>query len=184
MADFKANYQATEMPCRHLALQAASSLFIYLPKYKEDTRDLDNITQLQLAAFASLGFLGLNSNSPLGLSHTLGYALGSPYGIPHGVTSTLTLGHVVRLKAEDPKAAQQLSRMLPFLGENKSGDDETDARRVGERILQLVTDLGLETNLRSYHVNEDQAPIIAERATKLTSGPVYDRVLSLVKTLY
>lgn len=167
-----------------MALQAASSLFINLPKYNQNPRDLDTITQLQLAAFASYGFLGLNIHGPLGLSHSLGYAIGSPYGIPHGVTSTLTLGHVVKLKAEDPEAANQLSKMLPFLGESKSGNNEKDAKLVGDKILQLVSDLGLTTNLKNYKVADEEAPIIVERATKQKDGPVYDKVLALVKGLY
>lgn len=155
-----------------------------MPRYRQNVRDLDVITSLQLAAFSSLGFLGQNVHGPLGLSHTLGYALGSPYGIPHGVTSTLTLGHVVKLKAQEPEAATQLARLLPFLGESRSGDDRKDAEIVGDRILRLVQDLGLATNLESYGVGRDQASLIVERATKKTSGPLFDKVLALVHGLY
>ena len=110
-------YHPTATELKHLMnLQAASNLFVYLPRYKRDPKDIDTITSLQLAAFASLGYLGLNLKGGLGLSHTLGYALGSPYQIPHGVTSCLTLGHVVKLKAEDLKAASAISRILPFIG--------------------------------------------------------------------
>ena len=123
-------------------------------------------------------------HGPLGLSHTLGYALGSPYSIPHGVTSTLTLGHVVRLRAEEPEKAAQLARLLPFLGEGRSGDDKADAQNVGDRILGLVKDLGIQKTLKDYGVGDDQAPIIVERATKAKEGPVFDKVLQLVKGLY
>lgn len=168
-----------------MALQAASSLFIHLPKYRADPTDLDTITALQIAAFASLGFLGLNMKPPLGLSHTLGYALGSPYGIPHGVTSTLTLGHVAKLKAdENAFNASQLARMLPFIGESRSGDDVADAKKVGDKILQLVKDLGIKKTLKDYNVGADQGPIIVERASKLTEGPQYEKILELVKGLY
>ena len=74
---------STEMPCRQMALYAAGELFKNLPKYKADPKNEDVITRLQLAAFASLGFLALNVKGGLGLSHALGYALGSPYQIPH-----------------------------------------------------------------------------------------------------
>lgn len=74
---------STEMPCRQMALYAAGELFKNLPLYKADPKNEDVITRLQLAAFASLGFLALNVKGGLGLSHTLGYALGSPYQIPH-----------------------------------------------------------------------------------------------------
>lgn len=168
-----------------MALQAASSLFIHLPKYRANPSDLDTITALQIAAFGSLGFLGLNNKPPLGLSHTLGYALGSPYSIPHGVTSTLTLGHVAKLKADESAFnASQLARLLPFIGESRSGDDVADAKKVGDKILQLVKDLGIKKTLKDYNVGADQAPIIVERASRLKEGPQFERILELVKGLY
>jgi len=50
-----------------------------------------------------LGFLGQNMKGSFSLSHTMGYALGSPYSIPHGITSCLTLGHVMKLKAHSSR---------------------------------------------------------------------------------
>jgi alcohol dehydrogenase class IV len=179
-------YHPTATELMHLmALQAASNLFVYLPRYKRDPKDLDTITTLQLAAFASLGLMGLNLKGSLGLSHTLGYALGSPYQIPHGITSCLTLGHVVKLKAEDPVAASAVSRLLPFIGGTRTGYDKPDAEQVGDMILKLVSDLGLKTTLTEKGVGKEQVPIIVERATGgLKSGPVYDKVQSLVEGLY
>jgi alcohol dehydrogenase class IV len=175
---------ATEMPARWLTLQAAASLFENLPKYKADPKNEDTITKLQLAAFASLGFLGYNIKGGLGLSHALGYALGSPYDIPHGITSCLTLGHVVKLKANDSSAADQISRLLPFIGESASGDSKRDAEKVGDRILKLVRDLGLDSDLSKYKVGQDQIPVITKRATGQESGDVYNAVEELVKGLF
>lgn len=175
---------ASEMPARWLTLQAAGSFFEDLVKYKNNPKDEDIITKLQLAAFASLGFLGYNIKGGLGLSHALGYALGSPYSIPHGITSCLTLGHVVKLQAQNPAAAEQVARLLPFLGEPKSGDAAKDAAKVGDRILQLVKDLGLDSDLRNYKVGKDQIPVITKRATGQESGDLYDKVEGLVKGLF
>lgn len=170
---------------RLMCLQAASGLFIYLPKYKQNPKDQDVITQLQIAAYASLGYLGLNTKGPLGLSHTLGYALGSPYKIPHGVTSCLTLGHVVKLKAEDPASAEQIARMAPFIGLSRTGNDQEDAKQVGQAILDLVQNLGLKTSLTERGVEHDQVPIIVKRATGGQEiGPLVDKVTALVKGLY
>ncbi|KAF2433577.1 maleylacetate reductase [Tothia fuscella] len=179
-------YHPTATEIMHLmALQAASSLFTYLPKYKHDPKNEDVITQLQLAAFISLGFMGLNVKGSLGLSHTLGYALGSPYSIPHGITSCLTLGHVVKLKAQDPAAASEIARMLPFIGKSRSGNDREDAIEVGNSILQLVQSLSLKTTLTERGVGEDQVSIIVKRATGgLEDGPLYDKVADLVRNLY
>lgn len=175
---------STEVPCRKMALSAAADLFEYLPKYKADPKNEDIITRLQLASYASLGFLGLNVKGGLGLSHALGYALGSPYGIPHGITSCLTLGHVVKLKSQDAAAASQIARMAPFIGVQKTGDDAKDAEAVGQAILNLVEKLGLKSDLKEYKVGEDQKPVITKTATRSESGPVYDAVYKLVEGLY
>ncbi|KAH7070908.1 hypothetical protein FB567DRAFT_564568 [Paraphoma chrysanthemicola] len=175
---------ASEMPARWLTLQAAASLFEHLPSYKANPKDEDTITKLQLSAFASLGFLGYNIKGGLGLSHALGYALGSPYSIPHGITSCLTLGHVIKLKAADPEAAEQIARLLPFLGEALSGDHRKDAERVGDKVLQLVKDLGLDNDLSNYKVAKDEISVITKRATGQESGRVYDDVEGLVKGLF
>jgi alcohol dehydrogenase class IV len=175
---------ATEVPARWIDLQAAATLIEELPKYKKNPKDEDTITKLQLAAFASLGFLGTNIKGGLGLSHGLGYALGSPYMIPHGITSCLTLGHVVKLKAEDPAAAEQVARLLPFIGDKRSGDDKTDAEKVGDAILKLVSDLGLSKTLSDYKVGRDQIPIITQRASGQESGPFFEKLKALVEGLY
>ncbi|EME38487.1 hypothetical protein DOTSEDRAFT_75874 [Dothistroma septosporum NZE10] len=176
---------STEMPCRQMALSAAGDLFGYLPKYKQNPKDEQVITKLQLAAFASLGFLALNIKGALGLSHALGYALGSPYQIPHGITSCLTLGHVVKLKAQaSNEDAAQLARMAPFIGIAKSGDDKKDAVAVGDAILQLVKDLDLKTTLTEKGVGKDQVHTITKLATRQESGPQYDAVKQLVENLF
>lgn len=174
---------ATEVPAKQLALTAAAGLFTYLPKYKADPKDQENITRLQLAAFSSLFPLGLNLVGNLGLSHSLGYALGSPYGIPHGITSCLTLANVVKLKANNPKEAEKIARILPFIGQNRSGNDREDATNVGDAIAKLVEELGLETNLRKYNVGEDQIPKIVKLATRTQEGELYDNVSALVRKI-
>ncbi|KAI5208038.1 Dehydroquinate synthase-like protein [Aureobasidium subglaciale] len=176
---------STEVPCRQMALIAAHDLFTYLPKYKSNPKDEDIITKLQLASYASLGFLGLNVKGGLGLSHTLGYALGSPYGIPHGITSCMTLGHVVKLKAStDASAASQISRLCPFFALTKSGDDVKDGEAVGEAILKLVESLGLNSTLTEYKVDEKEAHTITKTCTRAESGKQYDAVMELVKNLW
>ncbi|KAH9869008.1 hypothetical protein J1614_008085 [Plenodomus biglobosus] len=175
---------ATEMPARWCCLQAASSLFTHLPQYKASPKDEDTITKLQLAAFASLAFLGTNIKGGLGLSHALGYALGSPYGIPHGITSCLTLGRVVKLKAREPEVAAQIARLLPLLGEAGSSDVGKDAERVGDRVLELVKGLGLDSDLSAFGVGRGEISLITKRATGTESGDAYDAVKELVEGLW
>jgi alcohol dehydrogenase class IV len=180
------NPAATEAPSKPLSLTSIQALFEYLPKYKANPKDEDIITKCMLAAFTSLYPMGVNVIGGIGLSHSLGYALGSPFGIPHGITSCLTLGKVVKLKAEDPEAAEQIARILPFIGLSASGDNKKDAEKVGDAIIDLVKRLGLETNLKEYKVGEDQLCKITKMGTggKDPSDPLYKKVEGLVKTLY
>lgn len=169
------NATATEMPAQWMALHAVRSLFTNLPKYKANPKDEQIINHLFLAAYASLGFLGGNMKGGLGLSHTMGYALGSPYGIPHGITSCMTLGHVVKIKAQaDPKDAAAVTKVLPMLpspyAAQPSGDAVKDAEVVGDAILKLVDDLGFTTTLTEKGVGRDEIDTILGRATGGLSG--------------
>ena len=173
---------STEMPAKAMALSAIEALFTYLPKAKNDPKNEEYITRLQLAAFNSLFSVGTGIAKGMGLSHSLGYALGSPYGIPHGITSCLTLAGVVRLKAEKADNAAQLARILPFIGQTKSGDNKADAIKVGDAIDELINGLGLGSTLKQYGVGEDQIPKVAKLATKSEEGELYEKVSSLVRS--
>ena len=157
---------ASLMPAQWSGLMAIKELFDLLPKYQKNPKDEQVITRLFLAAYSSLGFLGQNVKGGLGLSHTMGYALGSPYGIPHGITSCMTLGNVVELKARlSGDDAAKVANILPFLGETASGDALKDAEKVGDRINGLVKDLGFKTTLTEKGVGRDEVDIIVKRAT-------------------
>lgn len=95
---------ACMMPWKAMACWALGVLFEYLPRIAACSDDLQErdlgrvvgpgsthqgegdidgmLAMLMLAAFASSGFRGANFGGGMGLSHSLGHALGSPYGIP------------------------------------------------------------------------------------------------------
>lgn len=76
---------ASEMPWKALASWALTTLAETLPTSKSihGTEEADDFTtKLHLAAFASSGLRGSNFGGGMGLSHSLGHALGSPYDIP------------------------------------------------------------------------------------------------------
>ncbi|RSL71868.1 hypothetical protein CEP54_001013 [Fusarium duplospermum] len=178
---------ASEVPWKGLAQWALGVLVECLPAadkiHGDDTAD-DITTKLQLAAFASSGLRGSNFRGGMGLSHSLGHALGSPYGIPHGETSCLTLGPVLRHKAEaDEAAAQQISRLLPALGGNRRGGDARgEAIEVAQRVEALVRELGLEQpSLSARGVDRDQVAVIARRAS---GGEPSKEILALVESLF
>jgi alcohol dehydrogenase class IV len=177
---------ASEVPCRSSCAAAVRDLFTYLPKAREDPQNEDTITRLYLAAFNSLFFLGKNTKGSLGLSHTFGYALGSPYQIPHGVTSCLTLGHVVKAKtAQSEENAKRCADLLPMIGGSRTSDDVKDGNAVGDAIIDLVQKLGLKTTLTEYGVSKDQVDVICQRATGgQKEGEQYEAVKKIVLTLY
>ncbi|KAL6716881.1 hypothetical protein ACLMJK_004793 [Lecanora helva] len=178
---------ATEMPWKAMATWAFGTLVDGLPKVREDgSEEEDDLrTRLMLAAFASSGFRGRNFKGGMGLSHSLGYALGSPYTIPHGETSCLTLGEVVKLKAKSRKDAQQIARLLPSIGGEQSNDVLADGQEVGNRINDLVIALGLRQTLTERSVGKDQIPTIVARSTGgAAGGPLYDEVTNLVEALF
>ncbi|KAH8809217.1 putative Maleylacetate reductase [Xylogone sp. PMI_703] len=179
---------AAEMPWKALAQWAASELFECLPKARDAHPEDDTLTvRLMLAAYASSGLKGENLKGGMGLSHSLGHALGSPYSIPHGITSCMTLGKVVRLKAnESPEDARQIARLLPAAGGHTTGDDRRDAIEVGDRIIALVNDLGLgSSSLSDFGVSRDEMLIIAQRALGgVNNGSLHDQVKKLVQTLF
>lgn len=183
---------ATWVPTKVMALNAISQLFRLLPQYAADPTNENTITACYLAVYASLGFFGQNIQGGLGLSHSLGYALGSPYGIGHGYTSCMSLPPVVKLKARECKDnAGAIASILPFIGEERSGNDIADADLVSKRISDLVEQIGLKTNLTIEGVNQDEIDIICARATRLPFGgespeerKLWNSVKELVSTLW
>lgn len=173
---------ATEVSAKQLALTAIVGLFEYLPKAKADPKNEDVITRLFLAAFSSLYPIGQKIVGGLGLSHSIGYALGSPYGIPHRITSCLTLSSVVKLKAKNPEDATHLAKALHFIGRGRRGNETNDVIRFADAIESLVKGLGLESNLAEYGVGEDQIPTIAKLATKSEGGGLFDSVSAIVRS--
>jgi 3-oxoacid CoA-transferase len=137
---------ASEIPTKRLALEAIRDLFTYLPLSKSDPSDADVRQKLFLAAYASL-FPFLYTGG-VGLSHSIGHALGATYSIPHGITSCLTLSPVVKLKAKTrPEEAKMIARAIPYIGKESTGSVEGDADAVGDAIAGLVEGLGHKSTL-------------------------------------
>jgi alcohol dehydrogenase class IV len=134
------------VPTKRLALTAITDLFLYLPQSKSSPKDADVRQKLFLACYASL-FPFLYTGG-VGLSHSIGHALGATYEIPHGITSCLSLAPVVAFKAKtQPNEAKMIARVLPAIGKKSEGSDEKDALEVSKAIAGLVEELGHKTSL-------------------------------------
>lgn len=134
-----------------LAYASIADLFKYLPISKRDPKDVNARQKLQIAAWHSLFPYRQedNAKSALGLSHGLGYMLGSPYNIGHGMTSCIALGPVVRYQSTHATQPQKerLARVLSVIGETSSGDTDRDVAAVADAIDGLVKTLGLDQGL-------------------------------------
>ncbi|KAF3046408.1 hypothetical protein E8E12_007920 [Didymella heteroderae] len=176
---------ASEVPTKRLCLEAIKDLFTYLPQSKTNPNDAGVRSKLFLACYASL-FPFLFSGG-VGLSHSIGHAIGASYAIPHGVTSCLSLAPVVRLKASNPNEAKQIARIVPYIGKETTGDYSKDAHVVADAIANLVEELGLKTTLTAYHVptGDEEEDAIASRALHGDKGHNdFANLKQIIRALY
>jgi len=141
-----------------LALEAIRKLFAYLPHSKSHPDDLDARTELQLAAWMS--FFG-EVNTPMGLSHNLGRRIGASYDVPHGITSCITLPHVMHAFA--PIYTNPLDKIAQAIGLLSEDLDSVQiARAAADAVSGLIAQLGLPQRLRDVDVPESDLHTIAE----------------------
>lgn len=140
-----------------LALEAIRKLFAYLQYSKAQPDDLNARTELQLASWMS--FFG-EVNTPMGLSHNLGRRIGASYNVPHGITSCITLPHVMRAFAS--RYAKQLARITQALGLLHEESDEVQiALTAADAVSGFVAQLELPQKLSDVGVGESELPRIA-----------------------
>ncbi|KAH6705402.1 hypothetical protein BKA61DRAFT_646467 [Leptodontidium sp. MPI-SDFR-AT-0119] len=175
---------AAEVPTKRLALEAIRDLFTYLPKSKTNPEDVDVRQKLFLACYAAL-FPFLYTGG-VGLSHSIGHALGATYNIPHGITSCLTLAPVVALKAKTkPDEARMIARVIPYIGKTSEGSDEKDSLVVSQAIAGLVEVLGHKTSLTEYKVPPgEEEPIALHALVGGKEHPDFENLINIVHNLY
>ncbi len=140
-----------------LALEAIRRLFEYLPQCKAHPEDTEIRTELQLASWMS--FFD-EVNTPMGLSHNLGRRIGASYSVPHGITSCITLPHVMHALA--PHYTHALAQIAYALHIVPSKTDELEAAyRAADAVSDLIRRLGLPQWLRDVGVNESELHAIA-----------------------
>lgn len=140
-----------------LALEAIRKLFAYLPYSKAHPDDLNARTELQIAAWMS--FFG-EVNTPMGLSHNLGRRIGASYDVPHGITSCITLPHVMRAFA--PIYTEPLDKIAQAVGLIHEDLDRVQiAATAADAVSGFIAQLGLPQRLRDVGVPESELSTIA-----------------------
>ena len=161
-----------------LALEAIRKLFTYLPHSKAHPDDFDARTELQLAAWMS--FFG-EVNTPMGLSHNLGRRIGASYDIPHGITSCITLPHVMRAFASIYTGPlDKIAQATGLLPEDL--DRVQIANAAADAVSGLIAQLGLPQRLRDVGVPESELQTIA--ATTPSRELNADEVETLLKEMW
>lgn len=130
-----------------LALAALRMLAQNLPLTAEDPGNLSAALLCQQGAWMSL--VGVH-NVPVGLSHAIGHQLGA-IGVPHGVTSCITLPHVMRFF--EPQTQDQQRMMAEELAGARGA---VGAGSAAEEIEALFTELKVPRTISQFGVGHDR----------------------------
>jgi maleylacetate reductase len=116
---------------------------------KADPADLEARLECQFGMWLAIS--GAGSGRGMGASHAIGHTLGGSYGVPHGITSCVTLPAVLAWSAM--AATPQQAVVTELLGAPGPAS---------EAVRDLVTGLGLPSDLKSVGIRREQFQAIAE----------------------
>ena len=139
-----------------LALESLKLIFRSLPKAYAKGSDLNARYEMSLAAFmAGLAF----SNSMLNAGHAIAYTYSHKYKLPHGLACGIATPYVLRYNV--PKITDKVVTIAKVIGETV--DDPYEAgERVAKRIVDLIKQIEMPSNLREIGVKEEELPQFAE----------------------
>lgn len=168
------------------ALHATRLLFRYLPASAAEPENLSYRVQCQQGAFLSIAATG---NGGTSLSHAIGHYLGSWFDVPHGITSCITLPHVMEFVLD--AAMGPLARFAEAAGATEPGMSEQErARAAIAAVRGLVRRFDLPSRLLDVGVDREELPRVAEaimhdRGVSSSPRPVTSaEVLGLLGQMY
>jgi alcohol dehydrogenase class IV len=154
-----------QLICDTLAARAIKVLRRHLlPSFKgPGYEQVTHRGMCQLGAWMSIfGMI----NTRLGISHALGHQIGSRWDVPHGVTSCITVPHVMRFMAQ--RAPQRFEAIaegfeIPF----DSANPGPAAMQCAERAAEFIREIGVPTRLSEAGVPRSELaeiiePVLAE----------------------
>ena len=120
--------------------------------------ELEHRVQCQLAAW--LSNFGMSSNSRGGISHALGHQIGPMWNVPHGITSCITLPHVMRLMAG--VAADRFAPIAQgFEVRFDPRSPRSSAMECADRTAKFIGKFDVPTRLRDVGVPREEISRIA-----------------------
>ena len=119
--------------------------------------ELEHRMQCQLAAWLSI--FGM-TNTRAGISHALGHQIGPYWNVPHGVTSCLTLPHVMRFMADI--AADRFGPIAEGFGVRFDRDNpRSSALECADRAARFIGKFEVPTRLRDVGIAREEISRIA-----------------------
>lgn len=141
---------------RALSYQAIRMIGESLPLVAGQGENIEARENMALASYmAGVAF----SNAGLGLVHAMAHQIGARYHIPHGMANSLMLPSVMSFNELVCK------RDFFDIGLALTGEI-INSRDTIEFIRQLISDLGLPTNLAAIGAKEEDFELMAENALK------------------
>jgi alcohol dehydrogenase len=172
-----------------LAAKAIKLLFAHLPASIK-TSGAESLTHrgyCQMAAWFSI-FGGMNTR--FGVSHALGHQIGPKWNVAHGVTSCITLPHVMRFMADI--APDRFGPIAEGLGVRYEGANaRMAALECADRVAQFIAQFDVPHSLKEAGVPRgEMAQIAATVLHEVESAKVVDRpvtreeIVSLLEAAY
>ena len=128
-----------------------------LQTHGDNENELEHRMQCQLAAWLSI--FGM-SNTRGGISHALGHQIGPMWNVPHGITSCITLPHVMRFMAD--VAADRFAPIADgFDVRFDASNPRSSALECADRAARFIGKFEVPTRLRDVGVPREEISRIA-----------------------
>jgi alcohol dehydrogenase len=172
-----------------LASKAIALLVEHLPASVKTSgeEELAHRGYCQMAAWFSI-FGGMNTR--FGVSHALGHQIGPKWDVAHGVTSCITLPHVMRFMADI--APQRFGPIAEGFGIRfDAANPKSSARECADRTAKFIAQFDVPHSLKEANVPRAEISQIAgtvldevERAKVVDRAVTREEIVSLLEAAY
>jgi alcohol dehydrogenase class IV len=129
-------------------------------------------------------------NTRFGVSHAMGHQIGPKWDVPHGVTSCITMPHVMRFMADI--APQRFGPIAEGLGVKfDMGNARAAALECADRVQTFIAQFDVPHTLKDAGVKRNEIPEIAEPVhSEIEHAKVVDRpvnreeIIALLEAAY
>jgi acetaldehyde dehydrogenase/alcohol dehydrogenase len=149
-----------------LALQAAKSIFEYLPSSYENGAK-DPIAREKMANASTIAGMAF-ANAFLGICHSMAHKLGAFHHLPHGVANALLINEVMKFNIAEapskmgtfsqykyPEVLKRYAEIASFVGIN-GANDEDKFNKLLIKIDELKAKIGIPKTIKDAGVDEEK----------------------------